>query len=955
MSPKHLDGDVVAVIPGQWITHFHTIAAYAAFVAAFLFGISLHYHKIVANQYFGYPVEWFPSVSATIGDRYPERSVFQLLIAICSGPRFLLVFLLYCLVNRKGESGAKWLAGVGIFRTLTCGGWTYVTSTDDHDWHDIFMISYLVATIPWTVGCLMLSPTNPTTSKCRRYLAGAFFGTLFPLVYFFIQHKVHRVPGAYTIYAFFEWSLVLSDVAFDAVTALDFSTFEITVRDVKGLSRGEKKRVQDVVLEEQKDKPIGQIFGAKFDWQELLDAVSDVYVGLTFWSVFTSLGPCVWYFPLWHMGISGYETALMTTISPMLLGIPPLRRLVTRYVSAVHFTSGAAGLLAYLVQSPRGRLGAVSIAVWQGCLAWTASWSGARGDPKKLEARISAFLLGLMASSIAKFACWTNNPTWPIMNAQNGGWNKTGIVCFMLAIGWAFYRQPQTTMSSVQQPTEDPKGSFAPAALGLGGLFFGLHAMLSDSSTMIAWVWEGYPVRGPLAVPHGSWTIFTMGAGLLLGLFYPNIARSWRAFGIASVGAAVVTTLHNWTGYYGALALTLYLCAMTPVLITNAVRFPPGRTFFLGFFAYNIVVLFNVWVVAYAFVPGGPLVREHTDWVMATTMIFLGCGVFSVLQNEGTPAEQKSFQPPPNPAARKQRAYYLYILLFLQLLSASIAYLRFPAYNYEPYHKDNKLITAGIWTIHFSIDNDMWSSERRMESLIRETELDLVGLLESDLQRIIMGNRDTTQYLAEQLGMWVDYGPGPDKHTWGCALLSKFPIINSTHHMLPSPVGELAPAIHATIEAYGELIDVYVFHSGQEEDPEDRRLQTEYLTTLMGQSNRPGILLSYLITRPHQGNYNTWVGEKSGMKDIDRTDWDRWCEYILYKGMRKIGYARLSRGTITDTELQVAKFIVGAPEGTGDFVPEERMPMALRFPALFRGQGVRGHRYHVFGEPRYFV
>ena len=48
---------------------------------------------------------------------------------------------------------------------------------------------------------------------------------------------------AYTIYAFFEWSLVLLDVAFDAVTAMDFSTFELVVKDVKGLSRGYVRRL----------------------------------------------------------------------------------------------------------------------------------------------------------------------------------------------------------------------------------------------------------------------------------------------------------------------------------------------------------------------------------------------------------------------------------------------------------------------------------------------------------------------------------------------------------------------------------------------------------------------------------------------------------------------------------------------------------------------------------------
>ena len=635
----------------------------------------------------------------------------------------------------------------------------------------------------------------------------------------------------------------------------------------------------------------------------MLDAVADVYMGFTFWSILTSLGVVVWYFPLWHMGISGYEVAIMSTVSPILLEIGAIRRLVTRNLPAVQMTT-VLGLLAYLVKSPESRLGAVSLAVWQGCLAWTAAWSGARGNPAKLEAKTSAWLIGLIASSIAKFACYTNNPTWPIMHEDNGGYNNTGIVLFGLALARLWARTPSNAITSAN--LEKAKGPSFLAAFGVAGSFFGLHSLLSDSSTIILWVWDGYPVRGPLAVPHGAVTILAMGVGLVLGLFYPNVARSWTAFGIGSVGAAIVTTFHHWFGYYGGLALTMYLMAVTPTMISNAVRFSPGRTFFLGFIVYNVMVLFHVWVVAYAFVPGGPLVRERTDWVMATMMILIGCGVFSSIQNSGNPARQKSFRPQPNAAARKQRSYYIYVLVGLQLLSASVAYLRFPSYNYEPYHKDSKLITAGIWTIHFSIDNDMWSSERRMESLIRESELDLVGLLESDLQRIIMGNRDTTQYLAEELGMYVDYGPGPNKHTWGSALLSKFPIVNSTHHLLPSPVGELAPAIHATIDAYGELVDVVVFHSGQEEDPEDRRLQAAYLADLMGSSPRPTILLSYLVIKPGEGNYNTYVSDRSQMKDIDPSDWDRWCEYILYKGLKRSGYARVSRGTITDTELQVS-------------------------------------------------
>lgn len=36
-------------------------------------------------------------------------------------------------------------------------------------------------------------------------------------------------------------------------------------------------------------------------------------------------------------------------------------------------------------------------------------------------------------------------------------------------------------------------------------------------------------------------------------------------------------------------------------------------------------------------------------------------------------------------------------------------------------------------------------------------------------------------------------------------------------------------------------------------------------------------------------------------------------------------------------------------------ISEEQVPYDMRFPTIFRGRGVRDHRYHVFNEPRYFA
>ncbi len=98
----------------------------------------------------------------------------------------------------------------------------------------------------------------------------------------------------------------------------------------------------------------------------------------------------------------------------------------------------------------------------------------------------------------------------------------------------------------------------------------------------------------------------------------------------------------------------------------------------------------------------------------------------------------------------------------------------------------------------------------------------------------------------------------------------------------------------------------------------------------------------------------------SGMHDIDPSDWDRWCEYILYKGLKRTGYARVSRSTITDTELQVGKFKIGEKESEdanirNARISEDQVPEGMRFPQVFRGEGIRGHRYHVFDEPWYYA
>ena len=82
------------------------------------------------------------------------------------GPRFAVLLLLYFLQRPHSPTLSKSLLVVGILRTLSCGGWVYITSTDDHDWHDILMISYIVLNVPWMYGGI-LATKDPRTRRWR--------------------------------------------------------------------------------------------------------------------------------------------------------------------------------------------------------------------------------------------------------------------------------------------------------------------------------------------------------------------------------------------------------------------------------------------------------------------------------------------------------------------------------------------------------------------------------------------------------------------------------------------------------------------------------------------------------------------------------------------------------------------------------------------------------------------
>ncbi|CBQ73327.1 related to CWH43-putative sensor/transporter protein [Sporisorium reilianum SRZ2] len=1018
----------LVVFSGGLVSHIHTLLGFVAFFGALLTALSLHYQNVVKNHVAQYPEEWWPSVSATIGDWYPERNIFQVGIALMAGPRFLLVFLSALLVSLStpGRSAkASILLVVGVFRTLACGGWVYVTSTDDHFFHDIAMFAYLALTPPWmfiTSGSLAQQRAGHQSAasddklaakarKMRRIACLSFFACTPFMGFFFYRHNVLRIPGAYSHYAYFEWGLIIFDLLFDAASVYDLSRFEIhiveaPVPDAPSTAAAattahttkpgpEARRLVDGAwIRGGRTQAIesGAWSASRSDipsegptsLRAITSLVSDSYLAFCFWTALTALHPMIFYFSVYNLAIGGHEALLISQVLGLgvTLAIPSLRSrvrqtsstgattvgLVSSQAKALGWLLSLVGQASWCIDDALIRLLAVAfsnalLAVLL-ALEWGAAW-----ETDQMPVKVGVWLIGLLASNLAKYANHSNNPAWPFMDSTNGGHNVVLLVLALLAVAETalrpkydhlpVVRRRQGHQNTAAGQKDETEGSFWAAAVGVGALLYAVHTFLTDTGTMIAWGWTGYPVTGPMAIPHGCIILVTMA-------FASLAATRWTTFGyrlglfLAQCGSAALLHFTNdWSSFIGAIGIALSLPPLAFPIISAAMRHDPIKVMLAGWLVANVLTFFGVLTVAYAFVPGGKIMRERTGLMLVVQLVLLGLGLVNArrtdLKHLGS---QRSANAPSSSsrsnsktakastsskATRSGSTYYICLLMALIGLLGNLVplYRIVPASSIVPHHAEDRLVTAGMWTVHFALDQHMRDSSRRMASIMKTLDMDLFGLVESDLHRPVFGNRDLTQYLAEELKMYTDIGPAPSKNTWGAALFSTFPIINSTHHLLPSPGGELAPAIHAVIDLYGTPTHVIVSHNGQEEDPLDRELQTTEIARILREAYpHPAIFLGYVVTKPHAERPAPYkiLFEDGKMQDVEPTDFGRWCEYLGFRGLERISYVRVSRYTVTDTELQTMKLVVPKEPINPDendhtrFVIAETYPESMRYP-----------------------
>jgi endonuclease/exonuclease/phosphatase family metal-dependent hydrolase len=664
----------------------------------------------------------------------------------------------------------------------------------------------------------------------------------------------------------------------------------------------------------------------------------------------------IWFYPLNELELSGYEAVAIVLFSPLLFGIPFVRRLVSsQWAVALLRLLSVASLFSFQSSTTLSRL--VILAVGCFCIMLVLATTIFSASHNQRSLTLWGLVLGLLAFVSSRIWFTSFVPAW---------WDNTSnsVVITLSAIATI-----DKIMSGDDYSSSDGKSQLVPfranwlfVGVGFGSLLYLTHAVFGDVSLISRWAISGYPSTGPMPYPWGATVLLALWFGVLLSPCY-HVTKSLVWWLIGSSAFAALYLLPTWQAFTGGILLAVYTTSVWPAMLDYVSVCPPGRTLCLAMLTWLAETLFSVWTVAYNFVPGGEYTREHTGWLIVVVVVTIGLATLTAGQESHSKSYSAFIEVDKRGKMPDGKTNFLLLLILMSGLCGFVARYPKQTFTHEPKVHPRADFSAAIWTYHFGYDNVGWPSLERSAVLLNNTGADVITLLESDASKPFLGNNDLAMWLAERLKMYVDFGPSTRDHTWGNLILSKYPFVKSTHHLLPSPHGELAPAVTATINMTGHLVDFVVTHMGNDRDVVDRDLQAKFLARELANAKNPVVFLGYVTSAPFSRDYNR-LTQFGKVNDIDNTDTDRWCEYIMYRSLIRLGYARISHGGLSDTEIQLARFRI--PEDYSNFTDNKQIvtdpkhvDTDVHFTTHFGGYRVghnwlMAHHYHM-STPKYFV
>ncbi|XP_076070064.1 acyltransferase PGAP2-like isoform X2 [Mytilus galloprovincialis] len=193
---------------------------------------------------------YLPSISSAIGGYTPQRYVWRICIALHCSPRFFITAGYYTF-NTQFNVGIrnniyKFLAGLcailNSIEILALVVLTNISSIENFSIHENSFITFMVTSECYMLcSCIVFKwgrtsngrQMTPKEKKSFHYKIALFLFNIscfFIAIYLYLRHNSYCEAGVYSQFAFMEYLVVLSNIAYHWTMCLDFDDYVLGLR-----------------------------------------------------------------------------------------------------------------------------------------------------------------------------------------------------------------------------------------------------------------------------------------------------------------------------------------------------------------------------------------------------------------------------------------------------------------------------------------------------------------------------------------------------------------------------------------------------------------------------------------------------------------------------------------------------------------------------------------------------
>ncbi|XP_064404861.1 post-GPI attachment to proteins factor 2-like [Halichondria panicea] len=240
--PPHVPTKRLLHIPFAYIQAFTFSIPFVSLFTVVSLGVYLHLDKVTTTHCKVPNI--VPSISAVIGGVTPERYIWRFGMAFFSFPQLLNSFLYYNFFGQSSAASEKWYRTLNklvwllfVVQNLSLFGLTYVSSVEYFPFHRNCFILFVVCSMLHMILFLTIfyygrpsTYRDNISFRLRLAFAASHISIFLISLYFYWRHNTYCEPYVYSIYGFCEYLVVLTNVAFQTVQAVDFQNdYHLTI------------------------------------------------------------------------------------------------------------------------------------------------------------------------------------------------------------------------------------------------------------------------------------------------------------------------------------------------------------------------------------------------------------------------------------------------------------------------------------------------------------------------------------------------------------------------------------------------------------------------------------------------------------------------------------------------------------------------------------------------------